>query len=355
MTAFSQEFSTGTIAALAGFAGGIILGFVARWGRFCSLGAIEDTVLGGDAERLKSWGLAIGIAIIGTYALDQTSLIQISTSLYLLSPNTLLATAAGSLLFGFGMALNGTCGYGTLARIGGGDLKSVVTFLVMGVTAYATMRGAASYLRTAIFPASGEPISSVAALGEQLIGSAHLTAYLIAASILIICLAHNKRFISPRLLISGVLVGMCVTWGWYATGRLAIDEFNPYPLESYTFSAPLGETLIYFMTMTGATLKFGIGSTVGVIVGAAITALAKGEFRWEACDDARELRRQIFGALLMGFGGVTALGCTVGQGLSAVSALAITAPVAIAGFFIGAWIGLLFLVDGGLFRRFQQH
>lgn len=356
MITYPQDLPPGTIAALAGFLGGIVLGVAARWGRFCSLGAVEDTVLGGDTARLKSWGIAIAVAIAGTYALDQASLIELDESLYLSSPTTLFATLFGSLLFGFGMALTGTCGYGTLARIGGGDLKSVVTFLVMGISAYATMRGATAYLRLALFPDSstGKTSTTLATLGAQVTGNYYVSAYLLAALILIICLFSNKRLIPSRPIISGVMVGACIVWGWYATGQLATDSFSPYPLESYTFSAPLGDTLIYLMTMTGASLKFGIGSTLGVIVGALITSLINGDFRWEACDDARELRRQIFGGLLMGFGGVTALGCTVGQGLSAASTLALSAPVAIAGFIGGAWVGLLFLVDGSFFRRLQH-
>lgn len=360
MIAIAQELTPGTLAALAGFMGGIVLGVAARWGHFCSLGAIEDTVLGGNTTRLKSWGIAVAIAIAGTYALDQTSLIEITNSIYLSSPTTLLATLVGALIFGFGMALTGTCGYGTLARIGGGDLKSLVTFLVMGIAAYATMRGATSYLRLAIFPGpansqvSSDTTATLAALGAQMTGHYYLSAYALALIILSASLFRNRKVLPAKPVISGVMVGVCIVWGWYATGRLATDSFNPYPLESYTFSAPLGETLIYLMTMTGASLKFGIGSTLGVIIGALITALLQDNFRWEACDDARELKRQIFGGLLMGFGGVTAVGCTVGQGLSAASTLALSAPVAIAGFFGGAWIGLLFLVDGHFFRRLQQ-
>ena len=155
---------------------------------------------------------------------------------------------------------------------------------------------------------------------------------------------------------TGVLVGLVITWGWFATGNLANDPFDPYPLESFTFSAPLGETIIYFMTMTGSSLNFGIGAVLGVIAGAAVTSVAQSYFRWEACDDAREMRRQILGGFLMGVGGVTALGCTIGQGVTAASLLAFSAPIALISIFVGVWIGLHTLIEGsikGPFRALQ--
>ena len=346
-----EELGAGTIAALAGLVGGIVLGFCARWGRFCTLNAIENAVLGGDDHGLRSWGMAIATGIIGAFALDQAGLIDISTSFYLASPTSLIATIVGGLLFGLGMALVGTCGYGCLARIGGGDLKSVVTFLVMGISAYATLRGATAYLRIAIFPnpETGDGPASFAHIVSGWAGAGvHLAAYVIAAMLIVICLASASFRMAHKKIAVGILVGLVITWGWFATGHLAADEFDPYPLESFTFSAPLGETLIYFMTMSGSSLKFGIGAVIGVVAGAAVTSLVQTHFRWEACDDAREMRRQIFGGFLMGVGSVTALGCTIGQGVSAASLLAFSAPVALLSIFIGAWIGLQILIDGTL-------
>ncbi len=346
-----EALSAGAIAALGGFLGGLVLGFAARWGRFCTLTSIENAVLGSDLSGLRMWGLAIAVAIAGTYGLDHSGLIEIADSFYLSSPTSLLATISGGLLFGVGMALVGTCGFGTLARVGGGDLKSVVTFLVMGITAYATLRGATAYLRVGLFsgPESRETTASFPHMLAPVIGvSANSIAYIVAAAIAVVCLLSSGFRQESRKIVTGALVGLTIAWGWFVSGVLAADDFDPYPLESYTFSAPLGDTLIYFMTMSGASLKFGIGAVVGVVLGAAITSLTQSHFRWEACDDAREMRRQILGGFLMGFGGVTALGCTIGQGLSAASALAWSAPLALASIFIGAWFGLHYLVSGSV-------
>ena len=352
-----EGLSPGLIAALCGFAGGVVLGISARWGRFCTLGAIEDASLGGDFDRLRMWGLAIAIAIAATFALDQLGLIQISASFYLNAPTTLFATAIGGAIFGLGMAFVGTCGFGTLARVGGGDLKSIVTFLVMGISAYATMSGATAYLRIALF-SSNERLETSAGFAHSLGALLGLSPFVIACGIAIalaaLCLRSPSFRAQKRYVITAAMVGLTIAFGWFGTGYLAFDEFDPVPLESFRFSAPTGETIIYVMTMTGASLKFGVGAVLGVVVGAAVTALAQGYFRWEACDDARELRRQILGGFLMGFGGVTAVGCTVGQGLSAASTLAYTAPVALAAIYVGAWIGLHLLVHGSVLEPLRS-
>ncbi len=353
-----EELAPGTIAALCGLAGGAVLGFAARWGRFCTLGAIEDNVLAGNSLRLRMWGLAIAVGAIATYALHGSGLIDISQTFYLAAPTTLFASLIGSLIFGFGMSLVGTCGFGTLARIGGGDQKSIVTFLVMGITAYATLRGVGAYLRLGLgVPArnADQSTAGFAFLIERFTGlPVSIAGFVLAVLLAGFCLSSKALRQNVRFLITAVLVGLTIAFGWFATGVLAYDPFEPYPLESFTFSVPLGDALIYVMTMTGASLKFGIGAVAGVVIGAAITTLIQRHFRWEACDDAREMRRQMLGGVLMGFGGVTAFGCTVGQGLSAASALAYSAPVVLVGIYLGAWIGLHVLVHGSVLEPLKQ-
>ena len=285
-----EELAPGTIAAIGGLMAGIGLGFAARWGSFCTLGSIEDAIFGGNYDRLRMWALAIAIAIIGTFALDQFTSIDITSSFYLARPTTYIATAIGGLIFGVGMSLVGTCGFGALARVGGGDLKSAVTFLVMGITAYATLSGVTAYLRVNLFPAETipeQPAGFAHFAANQLGGTPHIWAYGVGALIILAVLYPAPFRKKYKKLIAGSIIGLMIIWGWVATGIIAADEFEPYRLESLTFAAPLGETLMYVMTMTGSTLKFGIGATIGVIIGAAITSIGQGYFRWEACDDAR--------------------------------------------------------------------
>lgn len=351
------EFDPGTLAALAGLLGGIVLGMAARWGRFCTLSSIETAAFGGDTRGLRAWGLAIAVGVVGTYALDQTGWINLSESFYLASPVSLFATALGGFLFGIGMALAGTCGYGCLARMGGGDLKSFVTFLVMGITAYATLRGATAYLRLAVTPDVPET-ETLASFAHLIAGKGsawlHSVAYLIAAALTAICFSSSAFRKDPRKIAVGVAVGLVIVWGWASTGYIASEAFEPVALESYTYSAPLGESLVYLMTMSGSSLDFGIGAVAGVVIGAAVTSIALGHFRWEASDDPRELRRHILGGALMGFGSVTALGCTIGQGISAASTLAWSAPVALIAMFIGAALGLHYLIRGSFIEPIRD-
>lgn len=333
---------------LAGIFGGVVLGFAARWGRFCTLGAIEDWVLGGDSTRLRIWLFALGVSILGVHLSAYLGLVPILESAYLTSPTTWLSTLAGSVLFGLGMSLAGTCGFGLLARLGGGDLKSLIGFFSMGVFAYSTMRGVLSYARKAIFDSRSEIDyqSSIAVwLADSLGGNFIVWGCLIGLVLVLYSLTSRPFRQRPRAVAAGSLVGLAIVGGWLSTSLLSSD-FDPYPLESHTFSAPLGETILYVMASTGTGLRFGIGAVIGVVIGANIGSRRLDQFRWEACEDVREFRRQLLGGLLMGFGGVLAFGCTVGQGLSAASVLAFSAPIALLGVFIGAWAGLQLLVNG---------
>ena len=144
----------------------------------------------------------------------------------------------------------------------------------------------------------------------------------------------------------GFVVGLAVFSGWLGTYWVATTGFEAEPIETHTFAAPIGDTIFYMMTASGNALSFSVGSVVGVIVGAALGSLAKGHFRWEACEDPRELRRQILGAIIMGPGAILAVGCSVGQGISAFSLLAYSAPVTFIAIFLGAALGLKQLITG---------
>jgi hypothetical protein len=143
-----------------------------------------------------------------------------------------------------------------------------------------------------------------------------------------------------------IVAGLAIVSGWAGTSLVAEAGLDAVPVTSHTFSAPIGETMLYAMTSSGSSLSFGIGSVAGVWTGAFAGSLIKGHFRWEACEDPRELRRQIFGAGLMGVGAVTAMGCSIGQGLSAFSLLAFSAPVTFLAILAGAALGLRQLITG---------
>lgn len=339
------------LVAFIGLIGGVLLGLAARLGRFCTLGAIEDALYGGSTLRMRMWGVAIGFAILGSFGLMSAGLMEGAVSYYLSVRWMPVASVLGGLVFGYGMALSGNCGYGAIARLGGGDLRSFVIVLVMGVATYVVLSGPLAPLRNAFFtqvdvtsteipPGIAHHLGQITGISVNLIGMA------IGTLILVGSLMSRDLLAKPAQVVWSIVVGVAIVSGWAGTAWIADSGFEPLPVVSHSFAAPMGESILWFMTGSVRPLSFAVGSVAGIWIGAFVGSLIKGHFRWEACEDPRELRRQIFGAALMGFGAVLALGCSVGQGLSAFSVLALSAPVTFAAIFAGAAIGLRQLIVG---------
>jgi uncharacterized membrane protein YedE/YeeE len=335
-----------------GFGLGAAFGFVARRGRFCTLGAIEDSVYSNDTRRLRTWLLAIGIAIVGVHLLEVFGELDLTKSIYTGSRLELGALIIGGLIFGFGMALNGTCGMGTLRQIGGGDLRAVISFLVIGVTAMMTMRGLTGLVRVAVTdPLAVDLGASVSQRLPHLAGlsgqAATAIAIVIGLAIAAFAFTHRGFRATPRFAVTGILIGLIVVGGWWATGILGYDSFDTRRIESFTFVGPLGETLLYAMLSTALSADFPVGAVTGFIVGAYLAAISDGTFRWQIPANISELKRRLIGAFLMGFGGITALGCTIGQGVTGVSTLSVGSVIALVSIVAGGRLGLWWIVERG--------
>ncbi len=351
-----DQFPISTLMALSGFLLGGVAGATARRTRFCTFGAIEDFILGHDQCRLKSWAMAIAVSIIIVQILHISGVARIDEAFYL-SPNFgWLGAIVGGNLFGFGMALVGTCSYGSLVRLGGGDLKALIVVLVIGLTAYMTSRGITGLFRENFIEQFNVDLTK---LGGQ--GIPHLLAPMLGVDpiklwlpvslvvctlILGWCFTDEKFRSSHSDIISGGIMGLLVALGFVATGWLGNDPFNPQPVGSLTYALPPGNTIVYLLTFSGATLNFGIGLVFGTISGSFIVAWNQNEMRYEAFDDDREMLRNLVGAFLMGFGGVTALGCTIGQGITGIATLSAGSALALISILLGATVGLFYLVAG---------
>jgi uncharacterized membrane protein YedE/YeeE len=337
------------VRTLLGLVLGVALGFIARRGRFCTLGAIEDAVYGKDTRRLRTWLLAAAVAIAGVHALESAGQLDLSRSIYTAARIEWGGVLIGGLMFGVGMALVGTCGFGTLLRLGGGDLKSLVVFLVMALTAMMTMRGLTGLVRVrAIEPLSYEVAGSLSQRIPDLLGLTGATSRLLpfVVAVTVAAAACTAGFLrSGWSVATGLAIGLIVVLGWWATGSAGHDPFDTRRVESFSFVAPLGETLLYLMLASGLRPDFPVGAVLGVLAGAFLAAKSEGQFRWEAPDDAREMKRHLLGAFLMGFGGIAALGCTIGQGITGVSTLAVGSFIAIGSIIAGARLGLYVLVE----------
>jgi uncharacterized membrane protein YedE/YeeE len=310
---------------------------------------IEDVHYGQDRSRLWMWAVALGTAMALAFGAEAAGLIRLHQAIYLGNGFTLAGAAVGGVMFGYGMAQAGNCGYGMLARLGGGDLRAMVIALVMGVSAYVVLSGPLAALRARLFPFEPHPeaaqgwahlLGEAAGLPPWTIGGALGVALVLGAGAALLRRGRRKE------LAWAGLAGAAIASGFLGTHWVANTGFEPWLVQSHTFTAPVGDSIRYAMASSGLEPDFAIGSVVGVVIGAFAGSLIRDGFRWEACDDPRELKRQMGGAVLMGFGAVIAAGCSVGQGLSALSLLSFHAPVVAGAIWIGAWLGLKQLIEG---------
>jgi uncharacterized protein len=337
----------GAWAAVVGLVGGLVLGLAARLGDFCTLGALESAIWGRDQTRLRLWGIVLGVAILGTQFGALAGWIDLPASIYHSIAWNPLASIFGGLVFGYGMALAGNCGFGALVRFGGGDLRALVVVVVMAIVGFVALSGPLAPLRVALFPQPD-------ALGPQgilhdlgLSGMAAGAAVVVLAALAIgWALAHAPLRARPGMIGWGVAAGLAVVWCFAGTSWLSAETLGAVQVESLSFTAPVGRTLIFLMTSTAGGITFSVGAVVGVMAGALIGSISRGLFRWEACEDPRELGRQVGGAALMGIGGVVAMGCSLGQGVTAFATLAWSGPVTLAAIGLGAWFGLRQLIGG---------
>jgi len=340
------------VATIGGLACGFVAGAAAQYGRLCTMGAIEDATMARDHRSAKLWMLALAITIAFTQTSAALGLLDIKASIHASARLDWVAALAGGVLFGLGMSLAGACSFGMLVRAGSGDLRALVTSALIGITAFAFTAGTLEPVRIAL---TGHATLDMADAGGALLtGLAAAVAGRSAASILcgvavlllvLPALADRRLRRQPKRLIASILIGSAIAGGWLVTAE-AERMLEPVRIESLSFVAPVGRLILDLMGQPAPFASFGVASVVGVVAGALCASALKDELRWEAFDDAREMRRHLGGAFLMGVGGVLAKGCTIGQGLSAASATAMTAPIVILGVVLGAKVGLTVLIEG---------
>ena len=358
------------IVAAGGFLLAFIFGAVANRTNFCTMGAVSDIVNMGHWGRMRMWLLAIAVAMIGTNILDATGQIDLSKSFYTRPTVTWLSYILGGFLFGVGMTLGSGCGSKTLVRVGGGNLKSVIVFVFLGIAAYMTLKGLFAVWRTAWIdpiatnlatmnvPGQDLPTLVTSATGMGAKAAKLAVSSLVAAALLAFVFKDREFRTSADHVLGGAVIGLVIVGGWYLTGHIGYAEnpetlentyfgTNSRTLESLSFTAPVGYVLELLMLWSdkSLTVTFGIAATVGIICGSLAYALWSRTFRWEGFVNAEDTANHIVGGILMGFGGVTALGCTIGQGLTGFSTLA-----------LGSILAFLSIVAGAaLTMKWQYH
>jgi uncharacterized membrane protein YedE/YeeE len=337
---------TAQIVVLAGLVIGLTYGAVGLLSGFCLMSSLRGWWAEGDSRLIRSYALALGVAIAVTQLLAAGSVVDLGKSIYLQPSFSAPLMFVGGLLFGYGMVLSNGCGSRALVLLGRGNLRSFVVVIVLGIAAQMTLKGLIAPARIALLQVSqtSPAIISLPALLSTLgVGEPFartLAASVISGALIIFAFAHTPFQRARGQIAAGIAVGLLVAAGWFATGYLGADDFNPTPVTSLTFVAPIADTLQYVMLSTGLTLNFGIATVVGVFAGSLVTALATGRFHLEGYQSPRHMLRSAGGAALMGAGGAMAYGCSIGQGLTGLSTLALASFVAVAGILLGTAAGL---------------
>ncbi|MGB6102833.1 MAG: YeeE/YedE family protein [Pusillimonas sp.] len=317
----------------AGLAVGFIFGASGQISGFCLHRGLKEYWSGREGYKLHAFALALAVALAGTHIVASIGMVDIGQSLYMMPAFSWLLLPLGGVLFGYGMSLANGCGARALVLLAQGNLRSFVVLICLGIAAHMTLTGIIAPLRvrlsefTTLTPAW-------TAVPDGLPRS--LAVWGLAAALTIFALRPRASGRRVRDLTGGAIIGLLVVAGWLSTGWLGADDFEPTPLASLSFVAPIGDTIQYAMIATGMSLRFGIMVVLGVLAGSFLAALLRGQFRAEGFESPGQMSRYIAGGALMGVGGALALGCSIGQGLTGLSTLAYSSMLSASAIVIGA-------------------
>lgn len=325
---------------------GIAFGALAQWKGFCLLRSLEDARVHRRFGKLRVFALAMLAALLMSQALAYGWGIPLQRSVYA-QPGLSLGLLFGGLMFGAGMTLANACGARSLVLLGSGNLRSLLTLLCIAVAAGVTMSGVLAPLRMWMagvnlpVPAATVPqwLAS-AGLGETAARGIPVALLSVLLLLFILRRPENDDGSAPWSGLAAILIGLLVGLGWFVTGHLGADDFEPMPLASLSFIAPMSESLLYLQLSSGISAGFGVMIVAGVLAGAFLLAIATRSFEWRGFSSVGQMARSMIGGLLMGVGGVLTLGCSIGQGLSGFSTLSLASFVSLPAIVLGSLLML---------------
>ena len=375
---FESFFEAQSFMLWAVFIIALVMGAVVNKTNFCTMGAVSDFVNMGDTGRLRAWLLAMAVAILGVTLLEYAGLLNLSGSFppYRNSNIVLAENILGGLMFGVGMTLASGCGNKCLVRIGGGNIKSIIVFLIVGVLAYFMINpfpGSDKTIYSVLFYGWTSPMSvdvlKPQDIGSLVGGSEPSAMRLIVGVVVFLAMGHfifkSKEFRSSAdNMIVGAVVGLAVLAAWFVSGNVIVDAdgeilslqqyYNQWDMladsdagkpaagamlatQSYTFINPMGQALNYLAGgLDGSLMTFGVVAVFGVVAGSLIWSLISRSFRIEWFSSASDVANHVIGAVLMGIGGTLAMGCTIGQAVTGISTLAVGSILTFGAIFLGS-------------------
>jgi uncharacterized membrane protein YedE/YeeE len=325
-----------TSITLAGLLIGVLFGAFAQRSRFCLRSAVVEFWSFKLGSRVAIWLFAFSAAIISTQIFIIGGWLDVSQARQLASTGSLSGALLGGLLFGCGMVLARGCSSRMLVLAANGNLRALLTGLIFAVTAQASLNGILSPLRSwlsGLWTIDGGTRDLLANLSMGHLGGLVFGLLWLAAAIIF----ARKTALTVREWSGGIGVGVMVALAWLATFQIGKNAFDTLiPVQSLSFTGPSADALMLVLSPPGQPWDFDIGLVPGVVLGSFLAALWARELKLEGFKDGASMRRYIFGALLMGFGGMLAGGCAVGAGVSGAAVFAVTAWVALIGMWLGA-------------------
>ncbi len=330
------SFGEPVVLAIAGVLTGLVFGWAAQRSRFCLRAATVEVAEGAFGPKLAIWLIVFFTAMMLTQGGIASGLFDVSSTRQLAAEGSVSGAVIGGLMFGIGMILARGCASRLLVLSATGNLRALVTGLIVTLVAQASFTGVLAPAREALTALWTVPGGT----GRSLLDSLGLTSA-IATGLAVLALLGalvlgRRRGLSLGVIIGAFGVGLAVTLGWAFTAVIAASSFEIVPVASVTFTGPATDTLMALVTQRSVVLSFGIGLVPGVFVGAGTAALAYGEWKLERFGADTPMERYLVGAVLMGFGAMLAGGCAVGAGVSGGAVFSTTALLALFAMWIGA-------------------
>lgn len=342
-----DRFGDGAVLAMAGALVGVIFGAAAQHSRFCLRAATIEVAERGFGPRLSIWLISFSAGVVSVQAAIAMDILDVSEARPLAATGSLSGAIIGGLMFGAGMILARGCASRLLVLSATGNLRAIVTGLVLTLVAQSALRGVLAPAREALaglwLVPGGEARSILSYLGLGPGLAAGIAALVLMAAFGL----ARARGVRTSHAVAGALVGLAIGLGWLLTYAIAQTSFEVVEISSVTFTGPSTDTLMGLVNSTSLPLGFGVGLVPGVFVGAAAMALLTREWKIERFGPDTPMERYLIGAALMGFGSMLAGGCAVGAGMSGGSIFALTAWVAVTCMWVGAMATHLMLGRAG--------